>query len=274
MKKRLFLLTYLALICFYSSAQTPDYFQNNPTWGCFHWVSPFVGSTNDSFVYYLNGTVNYGVNTYHNVYKRGVTYNQFNGLPENNFDFSAQMYIRQEGRNIYYYDQLTATDRLLISYDYNVGDTMKGYILEWSNLVETVESIDSVLVGSEYRRIYYSNTDTLQGVTLIEGIGHYNHLNSSYPENIGEFLLDMSETSNANSECRLICYGQNNINMWDAIGDDQCNLTLNTQELGNNTVKTVMRIVDLTGRETDAKSNTLLIYIYTNGTTEKVFRFE
>ena len=84
----------------------------------------------------------------------------------------------------------------------------------------------------------------------------------------------MSETSNANSECRLICYGQNNIPIWNAIGDDECNLTLNNQELSLNTVKTLMRIVDLTGRETDAKSNTLLIYIYSDGTKEKVFRFE
>lgn len=274
MKKQLLTVTFLVFICFNSRAQLPDYFQNNPTWGCFHWVSPFVGTTNDSFVYYLNGTTNYGNNTYHNVHKRGVTYNQFNGLPENNFDYSAQMYIRQEGRNIYYYDQNTASDRLLIGYDYNIGDTMKGYILEWSNLIETVERIDSVLVGSEYRRIYYSNIDSLQGVTLLEGIGHYNYLNSSYPENIGEFLLDMSETHNANSECRLICYGQNNMTLWNAIGEDECNLTVNTQELNLDSEKTLIRIVDLTGRETEYKTNTVLIYVYSDGSTEKVFRVE
>lgn len=260
--------------CYYSMSQTPDYFQNNPTWGCFHWVSPFVGTTNDSFVYYLNGTVSYGIHTYYDVYKKGVTYNQFNGLPENNFDYSAQMNIRQEGRSIYFYDQLSATDRLLISYDYNIGDTMKGYILESSNIIETVESIDSVLVGSEYRRIYYSNADSLLGVTLVEGVGYYNHLNSSYPENLGEFLLDMNEASNSNSEYRLICYGQNNVSLWEAIGMDDCNLTLSKEELSPVLSKSLVQILDPSGRETEVKPNTVLIYIYSDGSTEKVFHFE
>ncbi len=34
------------------------------------------------------------------------------------------------------------------------------------------------------------------------------------------------------------------------------------------------RIVDITGRKTDPKPNTLLFYIYSDGTTEKVFRVE
>jgi hypothetical protein len=38
--------------------------------------------------------------------------------------------------------------------------------------------------------------------------------------------------------------------------------------------KELIKIVDLTGRETDDKSNTLLIYIYSDGTMEKVFRVE
>ena len=38
--------------------------------------------------------------------------------------------------------------------------------------------------------------------------------------------------------------------------------------------KKLIRIVDLMGRETEDKPNTLLIYIYSDGTTEKVFRVE
>ncbi len=38
--------------------------------------------------------------------------------------------------------------------------------------------------------------------------------------------------------------------------------------------KTVVQIIDLMGRETEFKPNTLLIYIYSDGTTQKVFRAE
>lgn len=38
--------------------------------------------------------------------------------------------------------------------------------------------------------------------------------------------------------------------------------------------KKVIRIYDLLGRETEDKPNTLLIYVYSDGTTEKVFRIE
>ena len=38
--------------------------------------------------------------------------------------------------------------------------------------------------------------------------------------------------------------------------------------------KELLKIVDLTGRETEDKPNTLLIYVYTDGTMERVFRLE
>lgn len=38
--------------------------------------------------------------------------------------------------------------------------------------------------------------------------------------------------------------------------------------------KELIKIIDLTGRETEDKPNTLLIYIFSDGTTEKVLRFE
>ncbi len=50
--------------------------------------------------------------------------------------------------------------------------------------------------------------------------------------------------------------------------------TLGINEFTNTSKKSIARIVDLMGRETDNKSNTLLIYIYSDGTTEKVFRLE
>ena len=44
-------------------------------------------------------------------------------------------------------------------------------------------------------------------------------------------------------------------------------------ELENGTVE-LIKIVDLLGRETTDKPNTALIYIYSDGTTKRVFKLE
>lgn len=50
--------------------------------------------------------------------------------------------------------------------------------------------------------------------------------------------------------------------------------SLGIEENSNTQNKYLVRIVDLMGRETEKKSNTWLIYIYSDGTIEKVFRIE
>jgi len=52
------------------------------------------------------------------------------------------------------------------------------------------------------------------------------------------------------------------------------NLTSSLDEVKPNENLHLLRIVDIMGRETNDKPNTLLIYIYSDGTTEKVFRVE
>ena len=41
-----------------------------------------------------------------------------------------------------------------------------------------------------------------------------------------------------------------------------------------NSIKQLVKIVDILGRETEFKTNTPLIYVYSDGTTEKIFKFE
>ena len=42
----------------------------------------------------------------------------------------------------------------------------------------------------------------------------------------------------------------------------------------SNTPKQLIKIVDLMGRETPYKPNTVLIYVFDDGSTEKVFKME
>ncbi len=53
---------------------------------------------------------------------------------------------------------------------------------------------------------------------------------------------------------------------------DACSLGIS--ELNTNTPKTISKIIDLTGREIQYKKNTLMIYIYEDGTSERVIEFE
>lgn len=54
----------------------------------------------------------------------------------------------------------------------------------------------------------------------------------------------------------------------------ECFNTVGIKEFNYNKEKKIIRIVDVLGRETEDKSNILLIFIYSDGTTEKVFRLE
>jgi hypothetical protein len=53
-----------------------------------------------------------------------------------------------------------------------------------------------------------------------------------------------------------------------------CSTVLGINELNTNTTKTLSKIIDLTGREIQYKKNTLMIYIYEDGTSERVIEFE
>jgi len=58
----------------------------------------------------------------------------------------------------------------------------------------------------------------------------------------------------------------------DTVCDISVNLSLN--ELNNASPKKVVSIIDLLGRETENRPNMILIYIYSDGTREKVYRVE
>ena len=50
--------------------------------------------------------------------------------------------------------------------------------------------------------------------------------------------------------------------------------TLGISELNTNTTKKLSKIIDLTGREIQYQKNTTMIYIFEDGSSERVFEFE
>ena len=61
--------------------------------------------------------------------------------------------------------------------------------------------------------------------------------------------------------------------IWSSIGGEECGTysTVNTEEIDLNQSKTLIKIIDITGRETSPQKNRILLYIFDNGTVEKIY---
>lgn len=272
--KALLLNFFLLFFLFQSAAQIPDYFANNPTWSCGYWE---LGQTpseelNEDFLYYLSGDTLIQGNTYSTVNRKGFK-NYYVGGPVNIwFDEHTKMYVRQVGRSIRFsynhtIDTYDIWDSLLVNYELQIGDNVEGHIF-YGVQGDTIQKIDSILINSEYRKVFF--TDTITGRSFTEGIGHQTQDNGPQGEIFQPFNFGLS-----GNDSYIYCYGQNNMELWNSIGvPGNCNLSLNLEEQINTPTKTLIRVTDLMGRETGSKPNIVLIYIYNDGTTEKVFIVE
>ena len=69
-----------------------------------------------------------------------------------------------------------------------------------------------------------------------------------------------------------VCISTDSTYCYETIDNVPCNVGLYDKSAPNE--KVVIRITDLMGRDTENKPNTPLIYIYSDGTTERVFKME
>jgi len=79
--------------------------------------------------------------------------------------------IRQDSstKTVYIVPPSNNTEQLLYDFTLQVGDTVSGYIENSIGSLDTVQSIDSILVGNTYRKRWEINN--CYGIYLIEGIG-------------------------------------------------------------------------------------------------------
>lgn len=94
---------------------------------------------------------------------------------------NPKILLRQVDRSIRFFEESTNTDSLFINYNLSIGDTARGH---WTTLYDynqstffILDSLDSVLIGSEYRRIlYFQSTNSTNQAVVYEG------LFQSYPD--------------------------------------------------------------------------------------------
>jgi len=241
-----------------------------------------------SFIIYSYDASIVGGETYYNVYSRehnlgsdflfdwvwqGQTYDQQIGRFRTD---SLKVYYQRIQNNFsgclsgpaytgYCYDQMNCYDEFLM-YDFGlqVGDTF-----DLTTQYQVVlNSIDSVLIdGNYYRRFNFDQVSWFAGMNYnwIEGIG----------SNFGFFAFFYGFEQSLTFDCfqedldstglyPLFSYSESN---------GGCEFVgLPEKEKDEN--KSLLRITDLMGREAKDTPNTTLIYIYSDGTAEKVYRME
>lgn len=105
-------------------------------------------------------------------------------------------------RKTYIIPEQTSVEQLLYDFNWQVGDTITGYLNHTAAAFEdTVISIDSVLVGSTYRKRWF--IDPWYQVYLIEGIGSTYGILNPLPAGISDF-----------DDYVLDCFSQNNVPLY------------------------------------------------------------
>jgi hypothetical protein len=161
--KKLFILP-LLLLNLSSISQIPDYFGNNPSWR--------------AYSYEVNNPFSHRYQVIENLQD-----STFNGITYKWVPMHEGRLLRQVGRTLREGNSWpNGSDTLYVSYELNPGDTINGSI-NYNNDIILVDSLDSLLIGSEYRRILYYHVDNLgswgHSHILIEGIGHFSDWGSS-----------------------------------------------------------------------------------------------
>jgi hypothetical protein len=124
----------------------------------------------DNYNLYISGDTIIGIYAYHKLYKDGYVYSN---CPPPGYYYFNQYYgaFRQDVTNRKIYLKFNGADTLAYDFNLNAGDTLpctylSGYSLNY------VESIDSVIVGDDYRKMFWISTPYSPNyMALIEGIG-------------------------------------------------------------------------------------------------------
>ncbi len=171
-------------------------------------------------IYYVDGTIIHNGKEFYKIYETGEFYQEVINPPgpcDETYNYNGEYRgaIRTENGKTYQFNG--NEENLLMDFTLNVGDTLFSYISP--GLI--IASIDSVLVGDEYRkRFNFSNGDICNW--MIEGIGHETGLFE--PMSI---ILEFAS--------EFICYGENNIPLY---GDSNCILNVGYENISfqNNNV--------------------------------------
>jgi hypothetical protein len=207
------------LISGWTAAQVPDYFANHPRWIGSGRFNNGIDSYNESSMYYVSGDTMVGNVLYKRLMCKWERY--YDWWPST-YGNTFGTFVRQQGREIWEFDRQSGTEKLLVSYDCAVGDSLKGERFEQNGYSQLpVLSIDSVLINGSYRLQFY--LDTIGQQLVIEGVGHGTE--NYYPSMFAGPFSGVEQ---------MECYGQSpGGTLWTIFGPGSfdCVLTSNVDEV-------------------------------------------
>ncbi|TAH43530.1 MAG: T9SS type A sorting domain-containing protein [Bacteroidetes bacterium] len=121
--------------------------------------------------------------------------------------------LREDSLNrlIYFVPRDSINESLLYDFNLSVGDTLPSYFIDLFGLsYTTITSIDSMLIGSEYRKVLHSI-----GNSFVEGIGS---------------LAGLLETQRLDLTPNLVCYIQDGIELYQYFPGVSCDLISSIDE--------------------------------------------
>ncbi len=176
----------------------------------------FGGNCADIYnsTYYVDGTIIHNDKEYFLIYESGEFYQVIAHPPgpcneSYTYEGIYRGAIRSENGKTYSLNS-SNEENLLLDFTLNVGDTLNSSI----SYGLVIESVDSVLVGDEYRKRFNFTAENICS-WMIEGVGH--ELGLFEPMNI---MLDFASS--------FLCYGENNMTLF---GDMNCELHVGFEEI-------------------------------------------
>jgi len=198
MKKLLFLLFIFWASA--SNAQTSIYHpfpDSNAQWNIYYWEYGWPGVFEEFYSIEISGDTTINSLQYHKLF---TPYIQSSGISKSNQISSGYNgAIRQDtvNRKVYIIPRFELVEQLLYDFTLQVGDTVKGFIEPYGNQKDVVISIDSVLIGDNYRKKW--NINLSYQISVIEGVG------STYG------LIEKSPVTGADfPDISISCFRQNN----------------------------------------------------------------
>ena len=180
---------------------------------------------------------------------------------------------------VFHYNQLT-------SLDVPQNTALTALLCDANQLTNLDVSQNTALTYLDCSNNQLTSLDVSQNTPLTTLFCFNNNLNCLNMKNGNNTnIFELKATDNPNLTCIEVddvIYSTNN---WTVAGWDidptmsfstYCNnnCSVGLEELTSNPLKQLLKIVDLMGRETEFRPNTPLIYIYSDGTNERLFELE
>jgi hypothetical protein len=211
MKKKLLLLLIVMLNLFQhplTQAQTSVYhpfpdsnavwnFNHGQIWGC---GPPLYYYLSENYSIIINGDTIINSQQYHKLYIPFVQSNCIGTIVNQDTGYFGCVREDTALRKVFYVYPNSSVDSLLYDFNLQAGDTVRGVLAVSNPSYATVIAIDSVLVGSNYRKRWDINP--WYNTYLIEGIG------STY--NLTGPALQVTD----GPDYSLVCFSQNGIPLY------------------------------------------------------------